>query len=229
MSVLSGAISWFGGPNDPSAQGLTASGAPTSTPGIAINNRSTLGGYWMVRLPNDHAFITKQTDIGPAPSTGRSIDFTYSLLPLLGYTQQNFPTNGQAKAVYLGKTLSDVANNYSKATGDLNVSTDVGAIDTSYLKPLASKGVQGLNFDMLTPAGVNPQSYAHGVTSAGDAALTAVQELQHIWGSLTNPTFWVRILKFLAGAVLIYMGLKALTGVEGPSPSVRVGPAKVKL
>lgn len=106
---LRGKISYFGGPNDGSTKGAggveksTASGAPTSVPGIAVYDQSTLKGYWKVTTPNGRTQIIQQTDIGPAPWTGRLIDFTYSALHLFGYTEGNFPTNGVATAVYLGK------------------------------------------------------------------------------------------------------------------------------
>ena len=40
-------------------------------PGIAIYNRATLGGYWKVTAANGKTAILKQTDLGPAPFTGR--------------------------------------------------------------------------------------------------------------------------------------------------------------
>src|SRR6185437_3785017 len=101
--TLRGKISWFGGPNDSSSGPTTASGAPVTTPRIAVYNRSTLGGYWRVTAPNGRTRIIQQTDIGPAPWTGRVIDFTYSSLRLFGYSEADFPTNAVASAVYLGK------------------------------------------------------------------------------------------------------------------------------
>jgi hypothetical protein len=100
---LNGKISWFGGPNDHESGPTTASGAPVTTPGIAVYNHATLGGYWKVTTPNGRTRVIQQTDIGPAPWTGRVIDFTYSALKQFGYTESNFPTNSTAHAVYLGK------------------------------------------------------------------------------------------------------------------------------
>lgn len=113
MDTLSGKISWFGGPNDPSAGGTPASGIPITTPGIAVYNRQTLGGWWKVTAPNGRSAIVQQTDLGPAPWTGRKIDFTFSALPLFGYTEKNFPTDATATAQYLGK----------KRPGDINTPT----------------------------------------------------------------------------------------------------------
>lgn len=105
MLPLTGKISWFGGPNDPSAQGTPASGIPITTPGIAVYDHATLGGWWLVTLPNGTRAVLRQTDLGPAPSTGRKIDFTYSALPALGYSEHTFPTDAAITARYLGKQV----------------------------------------------------------------------------------------------------------------------------
>lgn len=103
---LSGRVSWFGGPNDgETGNKLTASGALTSTPGIAIYNRATLGGYWRVTdTKTGRSAVLRQTDLGPAPWTGRKIDITYSALNRFGYSEHNFPTDSPFKAEYLGHT-----------------------------------------------------------------------------------------------------------------------------
>lgn len=99
---LNGKVSWFGGPHDPTDSGHTASGGTTAEPGIAVYNRATLGGYWRVTGANGRTAVLKQTDLGPAPWTGRKIDVTYSALGKLGYNEGNFPTDSQFKAEYLG-------------------------------------------------------------------------------------------------------------------------------
>ncbi len=93
-----GKISWFTGQQ-------TASGISINVPGIAVYNHSTLGGYWLMQAPNGRQFVVQQTDIGPAPWTGRLFDFTESLLTRIGYTTSNFPTDAQATGYYLGKTI----------------------------------------------------------------------------------------------------------------------------
>jgi len=100
---VSGKLSWFGGPGDATDSGRTASGGTTAEPGIAVYNRATLGGYWRVTTPNGKTVVLKQTDLGPAPFTGRKIDVTYSALAQLGYNEHNFPTDSVGKAEYLGK------------------------------------------------------------------------------------------------------------------------------
>ena len=100
---VTGRVSWFGGPSDPTDSGHTASGGTTKEPGIAIYNRATLGGYWRVTAPNGRTAVLRQTDLGPAPFTGRKVDVTYSALGQLGYNEHNFPTDSQVKATFLGK------------------------------------------------------------------------------------------------------------------------------
>lgn len=108
--TVAGKVSWFGGKNDAeTGVNKTASGAPTSVPGIAIYNRATLGGYWKVTAANGRSAILKQTDLGPAPFTGRKIDVTYSALGRLGYNEGNFPTDSTFKATYLGQNPAAAA------------------------------------------------------------------------------------------------------------------------
>jgi hypothetical protein len=103
-TTLQGKVSWFGGPHDSSAGPTTASGKPVTIPGIAVYDTATLDGYWWVSFPNGHAVVFQQTDVGPAPWTGRVLDVLYSALPYIGYTEQDFPTDGQITAKYLGNT-----------------------------------------------------------------------------------------------------------------------------
>lgn len=101
---IAGKVSWFGGPKDVETAGQkTASGASASEPGVAVYNRETLGGYWRITGANGKSAVLKQTDLGPAPWTGRKIDVTYSALGKLGYNEGNFPTDSTFKAEYLGK------------------------------------------------------------------------------------------------------------------------------
>jgi hypothetical protein len=102
-SSLTGEVSWFGGPHDPTSGPTTASGAPVTQPGIAIYNEATLGGWWRVKFPNGKTADLQQTDIGPAPWTGRKVDVTYSALGSVGYTETDFPTNSTVTATYLGR------------------------------------------------------------------------------------------------------------------------------
>lgn len=99
---ITGRTSWFGGPNDKQNIG-TALGLPDTVRGLAVYNRSTLGGYWRVRWPNGKTTVERQVDIGPAPWTKRKIDFTSAAIQAAGYSERNFPTDSTATIEYLGK------------------------------------------------------------------------------------------------------------------------------
>ena len=101
---VSGKSSWYGGPNDSQDNNKPASGIPNTVPGIAIMNRETLGGWWRVKLWNGQEYDIQQTDLGPAAWTGKKIDFNYSAVKAMGFTEKNFPTGKVASAQYLGKS-----------------------------------------------------------------------------------------------------------------------------
>jgi murein DD-endopeptidase MepM/ murein hydrolase activator NlpD len=130
---VSGKVSWFGGPHDPSSGPTTASGASVREPGIAVYNRSTLGGYWKVTAPNGRTAVLRQTDLGPAPFTGRKVDVTYSALGQLGYNEGNFPTDSVVKASYLGK----------------NRPASAAQVQTQQTQATRGGAVEGLGFNKL--------------------------------------------------------------------------------
>lgn len=94
--VLSGKGSWFGdapGWRDPMNGSTTASGRPTSVPGIALRSRKTLGKLFEVTTPDGRRFILPQTDYGPARWTGRLVDITAGAATMMGFNPHNFPTD----------------------------------------------------------------------------------------------------------------------------------------
>ncbi len=96
---LSGKVSNFGGPSDPTTGDTTAMGISlAANPGIAVYNHQTLGGYWRLTVGNVTK-VVRQVDIGPAPWTGRLFDISYNLMSDLGSPA----TDSTASAVYLGK------------------------------------------------------------------------------------------------------------------------------
>lgn len=143
--VVRGKVSWFGGPNDGMDSGKTALGLTTSTPGVAIRPGATwqtgrpyLGGYWRTTL-NGRTAVLRQTDLGPNQSTGRRIDYTYSALPKIGYSQRNFPTDDIGTATYLGKGAQAAKG---KATGAARINADGSR--TTIADIAASKYREGL-------------------------------------------------------------------------------------
>lgn len=126
--TLTGRVSWFGGPHDATTGSTTASGAPTSQPGIAVYDTATLGGYWQIRLPNGRVAVLQQTDVGPAPWTGRVLDVTYSALAQLGYSEQSFPTDATITAAYVGRDTT-AASDCAAAGGDASTAAIATAAD----------------------------------------------------------------------------------------------------
>lgn len=142
---FSGKGSWFGGPRDGMDSGKTALGLTTATPGVAIrpgahyeSGRPYLGGYWLITAPNGKRAILRQTDIGPNQSTGRQVDVTYSALGKLGYNENNFPTDAQFKATYLGK---DLAAAQKRAGNPAAAAPKVSGALPATAAPIAGAGV----------------------------------------------------------------------------------------
>ncbi len=88
---ISGRMTWFGGPNDPSAQGAPASGLGWLGNGMAYYNTGSLGGHWLMRFPWGQTLSMTQIDLGPAPWTGNAFDMAYSALPNTPYSEQTWP------------------------------------------------------------------------------------------------------------------------------------------
>ncbi|MES2146577.1 MAG: hypothetical protein V4491_01865, partial [Pseudomonadota bacterium] len=96
-----GKASWFGPwPGHPEwadsmNEGMpNASGAPLSTPGIALYDKSTLGKWFVVSGPDGKQFVLPQVDVGPAPWTGKGIDINAPAASQMGYSPKDFPTGG---------------------------------------------------------------------------------------------------------------------------------------
>jgi LysM repeat protein len=90
-TTVVGRMTWFGGPNDPSAQGEPASGLGYLSNGMAYYNEGSLGGNWLIRFPWGQTLPMTQIDIGPAPWTGNQFDMAYSALPSTPYNESTWP------------------------------------------------------------------------------------------------------------------------------------------
>lgn len=119
-----GRTSWYGGPNDRLDNDKPAlAGASNRNPGIAVYNRKTLGGWWRVVFPNGRSLVLQQTDIGPAPWTGKKVDVNYTAVRRAGYTESNYPTGGTVEYHYLGKTKPAWADGGKPSTPTRSVAT----------------------------------------------------------------------------------------------------------
>lgn len=100
-TTVTGTMTWFGGPDDPTAQGAPASGLGYLSNGMAYYNSGSLGHNWLIHFPWGQTMPMKQIDIGPAPWTGNPFDIAYSALPSTPYNEQNWP-NPTVTGTYLG-------------------------------------------------------------------------------------------------------------------------------
>jgi murein DD-endopeptidase MepM/ murein hydrolase activator NlpD len=90
-STFTGRMTWFGGPNDPSAQAAPASGLGYLPNGMAYYNEGSLGNHWLIHFPWGQTLPMTQIDVGPAPWTGNQFDLAYSALPSTPYNESNWP------------------------------------------------------------------------------------------------------------------------------------------
>ena len=92
---------WFDPEDRPGSAAYQVGGRsiPDSQQGIALPTRGGLGKWYNVTPPgSDRPFPMQQTDIGPAPYTGRGIDISAAGAHQMGYTPKNFPTDANFKA-----------------------------------------------------------------------------------------------------------------------------------
>ena len=89
-SQFSGKYEWRDSGDKP---GSAALGVPDDAQGISFFNHATLGKWYEVHAPNGAVSIEQQTDIGPSPNTGRTIDISSAAAERFGYSPNNFPTD----------------------------------------------------------------------------------------------------------------------------------------
>lgn len=144
----SGSASFF---ND----STTASGISASDhPGIALDNSSTMKGYYLLETPDGKSYVTQQIDWGPNPSLvaqGRPIDLSEPLANAIGFNKGAGVVPGYS-ATFLGQNINDVAASLGKHPQDLS--------------QLQQTGLQPLNGATVTP-GAAPNSGATPQTAAG--------------------------------------------------------------
>ncbi len=90
-TTITGRMTWFGGPHDPSAQGAPASGLGWRSDGMSFYNYGSLGHQWQIHFPWGQVLNMTQIDIGPAPWTGNPFDIAFSAIPNTPYSSANWP------------------------------------------------------------------------------------------------------------------------------------------
>jgi hypothetical protein len=126
-SQFQGKYSWVDTGDTP---GSNALGVPDADQGISFYNKATLGQWFELHAPNGVVSTEQQTDIGPNPNTGRTIDISAACAERIGYSPSNFPTDGifqwrsipaPASVASLSPVQQAIA--YAKLRGQLPVPT----------------------------------------------------------------------------------------------------------
>ncbi len=91
-SQFHGIYHWVDDTDTPNSNAL---GVPDDCQGVSFYDHATLGKWFVVSAPNGHSSLEQQTEIGPAPWTGRKIDISAVCAERLGYSPTTFPTNGE--------------------------------------------------------------------------------------------------------------------------------------
>jgi hypothetical protein len=90
FSQFQGQYNWHDDGDTPNSNKL---GVPDNRQGFAMYSNATLGKWRDVRAPNGVVLRLQQTDIGPNPATGRTIDIAAVAAEHFGYSPKNFPTD----------------------------------------------------------------------------------------------------------------------------------------
>ena len=124
-SQFKGKYTWVDRNDTPNSNAL---GVPDSAQGVAFYNEATLGKWFKIRYPNGYESVEQQTDIGPAPRTGRAIDISAAAADRAGYSPNNFPTDdmfywepAEAPSAVANLSPAQQAVAYSKLRGGVVV------------------------------------------------------------------------------------------------------------
>ncbi len=88
-SQFHGSYAWVDRGDRPGSNPL---GVPDHMQGIALRSRRTLGKWFYVKLPDGRVYHLQQTDIGPAPWTGKAIDISARAAEAMGFSPKSFPS-----------------------------------------------------------------------------------------------------------------------------------------
>lgn len=205
---ITGRTSWFGGPNDKQNIG-TALGLPDTVRGLAVYNRSTLGGYWRVKWPNGKTTVERQVDIGPAPWTKRKIDFTSAAIRAAGYSERNFPTDSQATIEYLGKNKPKAQAPISSSQGGSAPMAYRPSFGKSMLKSEPYVGLINSRLQQAAqtpatpkapriPQAQTPRGTVTGVSLANPTIRNVVSQIAGIYGKPVTVSSGKRSTKYTA-------------------------------
>jgi hypothetical protein len=171
-------------------------------------SRSPVLGYWLVKdAVTGHSAIVGKLESSSSAQT--------PLLSSTVYQQLGANVGDSIQSYYLGGDPKNLLREVEKGLGKLQVSTDT--IPGSFTA-LLHNGIQGVNFDLLTPTGVNANAYQQEVSKLGHQAEQTTSTVGKVVGSFAQAfAGWdaFRFLKLIGGLLLGYFGLRQLAVAAG--------------
>lgn len=194
------AFGWFDAQDRPGSAAYQVGGRsiPDSQQGIALPSRSGLGKWFNVTPPGGNLpFPMQQTDVGPAPWTGRGVDISAAAAHHMGYTPKNFPTDaawkieprdeprGLGSPAGMPVQAGDIPDNTTDDAYASGPSGSSGRQQQGPKMPAASL------MDMLSgkaPLEFTPRDYAGNQIGIGDAIAQNSNSLVGLGMGLLQPT-----------------------------------------
>ena len=197
------AFGWFDPEDRPGSAAYQVGGRsiPDSRQGIALPTRGGLGKWYNVTPPGaDRPFPMQQTDIGPAPYTGRGVDVSAAGAHQMGYSPKNFPTDANFKVEPIDLTGLGLAAGYQGGVpGDNQTAVAEGPPQQQRRKMPSSL------MDMFQPqdAAGQPVGFGDAVTSRSNSLIGLGLGLLSPSNPLRGQSSWGQGLEgYMAGSAL---------------------------
>ena len=195
---------WFDREDRPGSAAYQVGGRsiPDSQQGIALPTRGGLGKWYNVTPPgSDRPFPMQQTDIGPAPYTGRGIDISAAGAHQMGYTPKNFPTDANFKAEPIDLTGLGLAAKWNGGVpGDNQTAVAEGPPPPQQGRKMSNSLMD--MFQSRDPAG-EPSSFADNLQARSNSLIGLGLGLLQPSNPLRGQSSWGNALEgFQGGAAL---------------------------
>jgi len=195
---------WFDREDRPGSAAYQVGGRsiPDSQQGIALPTRGGLGKWYNVTPPgSDRPFPLQQTDIGPAPYTGRGIDISAAGAHQMGYTPKNFPTDANFKAEPIDLTGLGLAAKWNGGVPGDNQT----AVAEGPPPPQQGRKMPNSLMDMFQPqdAAGQPVGFGDAVTGRSNSLIGLGLGLLSPSNPLRGQSSWSQGLEgYMAGSAL---------------------------
>ena len=195
---------WFDPQDRPGSAAYQVGGRsiPDSQQGIALPTRGGLGKWYNVTPPgSDRPFPLQQTDIGPAPYTGRGIDISAAGAHQMGYTPKNFPTDANFKAEPIDTTGLGLAAKWNGGVPGDNQT----AVAEGPPPPQQGRKMPNSLMDMFQPqdAAGQPVGFGDAVTGRSNSLIGLGLGLLSPSNPLRGQSGWGQALEgYMGGAAL---------------------------